>query len=153
MNKSLALPGLMLIAMLVGAAAAEPIVSGGAVPEIRRIDVTALPAASARTGQSVPVAVIRIDNNLPEYGLVLDFGAEAADKISAVRLQGMAGTPGQGLSAPDRAALAPTAVPGQYVWSPGPQRSATVDYQLEVMVTWKVPTPAGQPLLVSLSDD
>jgi len=141
---------LLLAVCLTGAFASVRAI--GRVDEIRNVSVTLLPAAApASEGDAVPVAVIRIDNNLPEYELVLDFsGPPGGEAVSEVRLQAVGGILGRGGSPPDRTPLPPGPVPGSFKWNPGIQASATIGYMVEVLVAWKAPPAAPATITVSL---
>ena len=151
MKSSLRFPpacALLALGLPMYAAAATATV-GGYVPEKRNLTVTpvydAAPSDAYRTKE---VATIRIDNNLPNYSLVLDFSDRdgSRDVVSEVRLEPVQGTLGRGLTAPGAAALAPEDGSGRFVWYPGTQESATLDYEVRVYVTYKRPLES-QPLL------
>lgn len=125
----------------------------GRVAEIRNVSVTPMPAAEIADseGKAVPVAVIRIDNNMPHYELVLEFDdVRGGEAVSEVRLQPVGGILGKGGAPPDRGVLQPGPVPGSFTWSPGIQASATVGYLVEVLVAWKSQPASPAGLTVSM---
>lgn len=123
----------------------------GRVAEIRNVSVTPLAAAEAPEGDGVPVALIRIDNNMPDFELVLDFNASpGGEAVSEVRLQPLGGILGEGCAPPGPAALPPGPVPGTFKWNAGSQASATIGYMVEVLVAWKSQRPAPATMTVSM---
>jgi hypothetical protein len=128
---------------------ANTFIVGGYVPEQRNVTVTpTLVPAPVEPDKVVEVAMIEIDNNLPNYALVLDFTDRFGgnDLISEVRLKGEGGTLGQGLAVPVETVLTPESGSGQFTWNPGTQESATFRYRVRVLVTYKRPM-AEQPLM------
>lgn len=121
------------------------VVSTGVVAPIRTLSITPLAMPAAIGTEPTAVADIRIDNNLPDYELILEFADDGTvDRIAEVTIQGIDGTLGRGCEAPVRTALVMGAFPGQFVWRPGPQQSATIGYRVRVLVAWKAP-PFRQP--------
>lgn len=128
---------------------ANSLIAGGYVPENRSLAVTpSYGGGLSPAHQATEVAVIEIDNNLPDYELVLDFTDRYGDNdiIAEVRLVGMDGTLGSGSMVPSGTVLNPGASPGQFIWRPGPQLVPTRGYQVRVMVTYKIPM-AGAPIM------
>ncbi len=119
---------------------ANSLVACAYVPEQRSLIVTPKQAAD-RTGneQATEVAVIEIDNNLPEYELEFEFSEAngGGHEVSEVRLEGIDGILGHGLRAPDESALEPGRSSGRFLWKPGPQETATIGYRMKVIVTYK----------------
>lgn len=137
---------LILLICAVNAFSAAVVTSGTVAP-IRTLTVSPLGISAEAGAEPTAVADIRIDNNLPEYELILEFAEEGNDgRIAEVSLQGMDGILGRGCEAPARTVLAQGALPGQYIWRPGSQRTATVGYQVRVMVAWQTP-PSRPPRL------
>jgi hypothetical protein len=119
---------------------ANTFVAGGSVPEQRNISVTPnYSDMDLEPMEMTEVATIQIDNNLPNYDLVLEFSDRygTRDLIDEVHLIGMVGTLGEGLEVPANARLTQVGTDGRFVWSPGTQKSATLAYQLKVLVTYK----------------
>jgi hypothetical protein len=132
---------------------ASSLVVGGWVPERRSLIVTPNQGADLSvSGEPTEVGTIEIDNNLPDYELVLDFpDPEGADRaVSAVRLEALDGQLGQGLEAPSPAGLERGDMPGRFLWRPGRQESATVRYRVKVMVTYRERVEDAPRMLVSM---
>jgi hypothetical protein len=128
---------------------ATSFVAVGYVPELRNVTVTPADMETpVEPDKVVEVAMIEIDNNLPNYALVLDFTDRfgGSDLISEVRLMGVGGMLGQGLAAPVEMVLTPEAGSGRFTWNPGTQESATLRYRVRVLVTYKRPI-VDQPLM------
>jgi hypothetical protein len=128
---------------------ANTISVGGYVPERRNLTITPTYGAELPDPARVDeVATIEIDNNLPDYELVLDFKDRdgGSDAISEVRLEELAGTLGSGLSAPTGSVLTPEADGESFVWHPGTQQTATNNYRMRVLVTYKRPL-ADRPVM------
>ncbi|MDB5050409.1 MAG: hypothetical protein JWO30_3480 [Fibrobacteres bacterium] len=128
----------------------------GVVPAKHSLRITRSEGAgsSYATGIPVEVAVLEIDNNLPEYQLVLDFsdpdGASAA-AVSAVRLERLDGKPGDGLRLDGSGEeLEPGDMPGRFLWRPGRQESATIGLRVKVMVTYGGNAVEDPQLVVSM---
>ncbi|MDB5106371.1 MAG: hypothetical protein JWP91_4060 [Fibrobacteres bacterium] len=132
---------------------ANTVIAGGFVPENRSLTVRTVQVSdSSRTDGAVEVAVIELDNNLPDYEVVLDFSDRygSGEFVSEVRLEGLEGMLGRGLSEPAGAPLLPGASPGQFVWCPGRQESATLGYKVRVLATFKSGNPEKPSLRVSM---
>ncbi|MEO7424927.1 MAG: hypothetical protein ABI036_07060 [Fibrobacteria bacterium] len=128
---------------------ANSLIVGGRVPENCRITVIQIaheiqPAPST----DADVAIIEIDNNLPEYQLAIDFSGLSGGylAISEVRLDGLDGTLGNGLAASVSARLEQGDTPGRFLWKPGRQGIATVKFRAIIRVTYVVPRTASIPL-------
>jgi hypothetical protein len=133
---------------------AKSVIVGGHIPELRRLTITPVQGRGAAVpGQTVQVAVIEIDNNLPNYELVLDFSGADPDGrlVSEVRLEAAGGTLGKGLAEPSGRPLEAGSTAGQFLWSPGRQETATIRYQVRVMVTYARPAESRPPMLVSMN--
>jgi hypothetical protein len=132
---------------------ANSIIAGGSVPEWRNLTVTPAPI-EPDPGQAGPVEVaeIEIDNNLPDYELVLDFSdRDGGDgRVVDVRLVGFDGILGQGLENPGSATMIPGDAPGRFIWRPGRQGSATLGYRMKVMVTFAGPPSVPSTLMVGM---
>jgi hypothetical protein len=146
---------LLLLGLLaVSPTSAKTVTVGGYVPELRRLTITPVQGRDpALPGKAIQVAVIEIDNNLPNYELVLDFSGADPDGglISEVRLEGAGGTLGRGLAEPSGRPLEAGSIAGQFLWNPGPQETATLRYQVRVMVTYARPAESRPPMLVSMN--
>lgn len=132
---------------------ANSIIAGGHVPEWRNLSVTPAPIdADPRQAGPVEIAEIEIDNNLPDYELVLDFSDRHGGEglIEEVRLVGIDGDLGQGLENPASAFMIPGGAPGRFVWRPGRQSSATMGYRMKVLVTFSGPSSAPPTLTVAM---
>ncbi|GEM_PF-4628928 len=132
---------------------ANSIIAGGYVPEQRSLSVTpSYGADNSPSNRSTEVAVIEIDNNLPNYELVLDFSDRYGDKdiVAEVRLQCLDGVLGSGSLSSSGTVLIPGAAPGQFIWSPGPQMIPTHEYRVKVMVTYRRPMTGTPTLRVSM---
>jgi hypothetical protein len=145
-------PGFLLALLALIAAAqtfANTIIAGGQVPALHSVSIQPT-YGDGRPGAdgAVEVAILEIDNNLPDFGLVLDFndGFGDAGRISQVRIEGLEGMLGLGIEAPVRQVIEPDPQPGRFVWNPGPQRTATLGYRIRVLVTFGSP-PTRQPLI------
>jgi hypothetical protein len=140
--------GLLLLPALLGSHTfANSVIAGGWVPEHRNFVVTPFYGEGySRPDGAVEVAVIEIDNNLPDFELGLDFSDADGngDLVAEVRLQGLDGTLGTGLDAPSETTLKPGPIPGRFIWDPGRQHTATIGYRVRVMVTYTTPI-AEQP--------
>jgi hypothetical protein len=144
------LAGLLLLSASAGSHTfANSIIAGGYVSEVRNLTVTPIAAEEGfRTDGPIEVAILEIDNNLPDFEVVLDFSDRIgmADAISEVRLVGLEGTLGQGLENPGSIAMRPGSLPGRFIWSPGRQTTATLGYRMKVLVTFVNP-PAAPPTM------
>jgi hypothetical protein len=132
---------------------ANSLITGGWVPERRSLIITPNQSATVSVpGEETEVAIIEIENNLPEYELVLDFSDTegGVGGVSEVRLEGVDGILGRGLRSPAESMLEPGALPGRFLWRPGRQETATVGYRVRVMVICKDTRERPPQLLVAM---
>lgn len=137
----------VLALLLLSDTFANSIIAGGQVPERRNLSVTpAFMEQSPWFKEKVEIATLVLDNNLPNYQLVLDFtDKDRADIfISEVHLQGLDGILGQGLSMNGETILKAEPGSNRFVWNPGPQQTATLNFQIRVLVVYKQ-APASTP--------
>ncbi|HKP98246.1 MAG TPA: hypothetical protein VJ385_21120 [Fibrobacteria bacterium] len=132
---------------------ANSIIAGGRVPERLHLTVTRESGTGfTSSGAAKEIAIIEIDNNLPEYELALElsdrYGGDAG--ISGVRLEGLDGTLGNGLREPAGLDLEAGGAPGRFLWRPGRQMSATLNYRVRVLATFNGPAPESPRLMVSM---
>jgi hypothetical protein len=129
-------------------ASATALVVGGYVPIKQNLTVTPIESAPGSGPDGVAdVATLEIDNNLPDYSLVLDFSDRygGRDLVSEVTLQTLEGGPGP--AGAGVITLTPAGEEGHFVWSPGTQATATCGLRLRVTVTYKRPS-SGMPLMM-----
>lgn len=132
---------------------ANSVIAGGYVPERRNFTVTDIRGKGAPgLDGSEAVAVIEIDNNLPDFQMTLHFHPLNGDggTIETVRLESLEGKLGRGLDDPSGEPLTAGAEPGQFIWNPGPQKTATLGFRVRVWVTYKRPVAETTPLSVSM---
>lgn len=132
---------------------ANSVIAGGYVPERRNLIVTPIrDGGAAGPDGSRAVAILEIDNNLPDFQLVLEFHPAEGDggAIEGVRLESLGGVLGRGLGDPSGRPLAEDAGTGRFVWNPGPQETATLGYRVKVMVTCRRPGADVAPVTVSM---
>lgn len=129
---------------------ANSLIAGGWVPEVHTVAITpTFASVEPGSGGPVEVAILEIDNNLPDFELSLSFSDRygGSESILEVRLVGVEGMLGTGLADPAAAALTQGGFPGQFIWKAGRQATATLGYKMKVMVTY-ASTPMDQSLLM-----
>lgn len=132
---------------------ANSLIAGGWVPERHLLTVTPNPeAAPFAPGAATEVAILEIDNNLPEYELALEFstGNDGRGSVSQVWFEEMDGTLGMGLEDAVGRELESGGAPGRFIWRPGRQGTATVNYRVRVMVRYAEEVAPPPRLLVSM---
>jgi hypothetical protein len=142
-----------IIACSHGPSSANSLIAGGWVPERHTLGISPMISdPPSPQGVATEVAIIEIENNLPEYELVLEFpdNAGGSASISEVRLDGLDGILGCGLTAPMGLRMENEGASGRFRWRPGRQASATVGYRVRATVTYKLPRMGSQQLLVSM---
>lgn len=126
---------------------------GGVVPSIHNTLVTPIENADNRDEQlGKEIALIQIENNLPDFQLVLDFSGaqENGNQIEDVILESVSGILGGGLVAPQKMVLSHELGTSKYIWNPGTQTSATLGYVVKVSVTYKKPPTVALVMGVSM---
>ncbi len=148
------------ISVLVSSVLAASIQVGGRIPIINRVEMIPLSGVDFRKGgKDVPIAVIRINNNLPDFevafevGSISPYGAEPHESaFQELRLREVGGLRGRGLVDPTGTVLNRDEGTDTYVWRPGSQQSATLNYEVEVLATWEKTPPGkgrGRPQLLA----
>jgi hypothetical protein len=153
LNRIPGLEFLFLALLLFSHSFANSVVAGGMVPEYRNLSVTpSISNIADWTLGRVEIATLEIDNNMPNYQIVLDFSHKdkGNDLISEVQLQGLDGTLGQGLSLDGETILRPESESGKFIWNPGPQKTATLQLQIRVFVIYKQAPTSTPTLTVSM---
>lgn len=112
----------LLILMFLSFSHAGSVVAGGYVPV--KSSVSCTQENSEPSSGEVLLATCVVTNNTEMFGVHFKFNGET---VRDVRVQGGSGTLGTGLTAPDY----PLDGLDEYVWSPGSQTSATLDYVIQ----------------------
>ncbi len=136
---------LALLTILISIVLPASMQVGGSIPIINRVDVVSISGIDFRLGgRDIPIARLRISNNLPDFSVSFKLDdplafSEQSGKflIKELKLRETGGLRGSGLEDPTGTVLELDPVTGGFTWSPGTQHSATLNYEVEVLATWE----------------